>query len=147
MLLKIWKYVFSYWFSARSFVYVLKWNTDIDQKLNSLHGLLNCEIGGFDCRVITTKYRTSPLNTRVSPIVQCVGPCNLFRSVWSMFVYNSSGGSLFIQRFFLCQQIRLHYWFIVRIDKPPRFKSGLVSSLYLDNPNMDNVTYSIEHIM
>jgi len=28
--------------------------TNIDQKrVNSLHGLLNCEIGGLDCRVIT----------------------------------------------------------------------------------------------
>jgi len=25
--------------------------------VNSLHGLLNCEIGGLDCRVITTEYR------------------------------------------------------------------------------------------
>ena len=33
--------------------------TNIDQKLvNSLHGLLNCEIGGLDCRVITIEYRT-----------------------------------------------------------------------------------------
>jgi len=33
--------------------------TNIDQKLvNSLHGLLNSEIGGLDCRVITTEYRT-----------------------------------------------------------------------------------------
>ena len=33
--------------------------TNIDQKLiNSLHGLLNCEIGGLDCRVITTEYKT-----------------------------------------------------------------------------------------
>jgi len=33
--------------------------TNIDQKLvNSLHGLLNCEIGGLDCRVITTEYET-----------------------------------------------------------------------------------------
>ena len=33
--------------------------TNIDQTLvNSLHGLLNCEIGGLDCRVITTEYRT-----------------------------------------------------------------------------------------
>jgi len=31
---------------------------DIDQTLvNSLHRLLNCEIGGLDCRVIT-EYRT-----------------------------------------------------------------------------------------
>ena len=29
---------------------------NIDQTLvNSLHRLLNCEIGGIDCRVITTK--------------------------------------------------------------------------------------------
>ena len=33
--------------------------TNVDQKLvNSLHGLLTCEIGGLDCRVITTEYRT-----------------------------------------------------------------------------------------
>ena len=33
--------------------------TNIDQTLvNSLHGLFNCEIGGLDCHVITTEYRT-----------------------------------------------------------------------------------------
>jgi len=33
--------------------------TNIDQTLmNSLHGLLNCEIGGLDYRIITTEYRT-----------------------------------------------------------------------------------------
>jgi len=33
--------------------------TKIDQTLvNSLHGLLNCQIGGLDCRVITAEYRT-----------------------------------------------------------------------------------------
>ena len=33
--------------------------TNIDQTLvNSLHRLLNCEIGGLDCHVITTEYRT-----------------------------------------------------------------------------------------
>ena len=33
--------------------------TNIDQaRVNSLHELLNCEIGGLDCRVITTKYKT-----------------------------------------------------------------------------------------
>ena len=26
--------------------------------MNSLHILLNCEIGGLDCHVITTEYRT-----------------------------------------------------------------------------------------
>ena len=32
--------------------------TNIDQTLvNSLHGLLNCKIGGLDCHVITTEYR------------------------------------------------------------------------------------------
>jgi len=38
--------------------------TNIHQTLvNSLHGLLNCEIGGLHCLVITTEYRT-----RVRPI-------------------------------------------------------------------------------
>ena len=33
--------------------------TNIDQThMNSLHGLLNCEIGGLECHVITTEYRT-----------------------------------------------------------------------------------------
>jgi len=33
--------------------------TNIDQKhVHSLHILLNCEIGGIDCRVFTTEYRT-----------------------------------------------------------------------------------------
>jgi len=33
--------------------------TNIDQTLrDSLHGLLNYEIGGLDCHVITTEYRT-----------------------------------------------------------------------------------------
>jgi len=33
--------------------------TNIDQTLvNSLHRLLNCEIGGLDCHVITTEYRS-----------------------------------------------------------------------------------------
>ena len=62
--------------------------TNIEQKLvNSFHGLLNCEIGGSDCHVITTEYRT--VYTHLSPFVQCVGPCNLFGSVWSMFSYNT----------------------------------------------------------
>jgi len=26
--------------------------------VNSLHGLLNCEIDALDCRAITTQYRT-----------------------------------------------------------------------------------------
>jgi len=34
--------------------------------MNSLHSLLNSEIGGLDCRVITTVYRT--LNTHVTHI-------------------------------------------------------------------------------
>jgi len=33
--------------------------TNIDQTLvYSLHRLLNCEIGGLDCPVITTEYKT-----------------------------------------------------------------------------------------
>ena len=37
----------------------LLYNTNIDQTImNSLHRLLNCEIGELDCCVITTEYRT-----------------------------------------------------------------------------------------
>ena len=43
--------------------------TNIDQTLmNSLQGLLNCEIGGLDGRVITTEYKnTCSLYTHVTP--------------------------------------------------------------------------------
>ena len=42
-----------------SYFFHLVLYTNIDQTLvNSLHGLLNCEIGGLDCHVITTAYRT-----------------------------------------------------------------------------------------
>jgi len=66
--------------------------TNIYQTLvNSLHGLLNCETGGLDCRVITTECRTRVHFIHMYHLfLQCVGPCNLFVSVWSMFVYNSS---------------------------------------------------------
>ena len=36
--------------------------------VNSLHRLLNCEIGGLDCHVITTE-NTCPLYTHVTPIL------------------------------------------------------------------------------
>jgi len=39
-------------FHEETILYILL--TNIDQKLvHSLHGLLNCEIGGLDCHVIT----------------------------------------------------------------------------------------------
>ena len=66
---------------------------NINQELvNSLQRLLNGEIGGLHCRVITTEYRTRhcPLYTHVTHILQCVGPYYLFGRVWSMFVYNIS---------------------------------------------------------
>ena len=74
---------------TRSSIELLLLYMNIDQKLvNSLPRLLNCEIGGLDCRVITTEYRTRvQLHTHVSPILQCIGPCSLFGTVWSMFVY------------------------------------------------------------
>ena len=64
--------------------------TNIDKTLmKSLHGLLNCEIGGLDCRVVTTEYRTRVhFYKHVTPILQCIGPCDLFRSFRSIFVYN-----------------------------------------------------------
>jgi len=45
--------------------------TNIDQTLvNSLQGLLNCEICGLDCRAVTTEYDTrDQLYTHVTPIL------------------------------------------------------------------------------
>ena len=37
--------------------YILYTNND-QTFVNSLQGLLNCEIGGLNCHVITTEYRT-----------------------------------------------------------------------------------------
>ena len=56
--------------------------TNIDQKLvNSLHRLLNCEIGGLDCHIITTEYRTRVhcihyfFSTIYASLTQCVCVC------------------------------------------------------------------------
>jgi len=41
------------------YLYIVVLYANIDQSLvKSLHGLLNCEIGGLDWHVITTEYRT-----------------------------------------------------------------------------------------
>ena len=54
--------------------------THIDQTLvNSLHGLLNCEIGGLDCHVITTEYRTR---------VQCIHMQHLFCNALVHVIYS-----------------------------------------------------------
>ena len=45
---------------------------------NSLQGLLNCGIGGLDCRVITTEYRTH---------VYCIHMNHLFRNVFVHVIY------------------------------------------------------------
>jgi len=55
---------------ALAFVVILLLYTHIDQTLvNSLYGLLHCEIGGVDCRVSTTEYRT---------LVHCIHMLHLF---------------------------------------------------------------------
>jgi len=58
--------------------------TNIDQKLvNSLHGLLICEIGGLDSRVITTEYRTR---------VHCIHMWHLFCNALVHGVYSGVSG-------------------------------------------------------
>ena len=58
--------------------------TNIDQKLlNSLHGLLNCEIGGLDCHVITTEYRTR---------VHCIHMYHLFCNALVHVIYSVVSG-------------------------------------------------------
>ena len=58
--------------------------TNIDQKLvNSLHRLLNCEIGGLDCCVITTEYRAR---------VDCIPMYHLFCNALVHVMYSTVSG-------------------------------------------------------
>jgi len=58
--------------------------TNIDRTLvNSLHRLLNCEIGGLDCRVSTTEYRTR---------VHCIHMYHLFCDALVCVIYSEVSG-------------------------------------------------------
>ena len=58
--------------------------TNIDQTLvNSLHGLLNCEIGGFNLYVITTEYGTR---------VHCIHMYHLFCNALVHVIYSGVSG-------------------------------------------------------
>ena len=50
--------------------------------MNSLHGLLNCEIGGLDWHVITTEYRSVP----------CIHMYHLFRNELVYVIYSGVSG-------------------------------------------------------
>ena len=43
----------------------------------------------FSCLLQLSIYLSCPLNKHVTHILQCIGPCNLFCSFRSIFVYNS----------------------------------------------------------
>ena len=51
--------------------------------MNSLHGLLNCEIGGLECHVITTEYRTR---------VHCIHMQHLFCNALVHVIYSVVSG-------------------------------------------------------
>ena len=51
--------------------------------MNALHGLLNCEIGGLDCHVITTEYR---------PLVDCIHMYHLFFNALNYVIYLTVSG-------------------------------------------------------
>ena len=58
--------------------------TNIDQTLmNSLHGLLNCEIGGLDCHVYVQRYRTR---------VHCIYMYHLFCNALVHVIYSRVPG-------------------------------------------------------
>ena len=62
-------------------------DTIIDQTLvNSLHGLLNCEIGGLDCHIITKEYRTR---------VHCIHMYHLFCNALVHVIYSGVSGPMF----------------------------------------------------
>ena len=74
----------------------------IDQTLvNSLHGLLNCEIGGLDCHVITTEYKCIQL-------VSIVYTCNTYFVIhWFMYFIQECQLNVLMQ-----YQIRWYMLFI-----------------------------------
>ena len=77
--------------------------TNIDQKLvNSLHRLLNCEIGGLDCRVITTEYRTR---------VHCIHMYHLFCNALVHVIYSVVSG----QYLYILYLVLLNMWFKIII--------------------------------
>jgi len=51
--------------------------------MNSLHRLLNCEIGGLDCHVITTEYRTR---------VHCLHMYHIFGNALVHVIYSVVSG-------------------------------------------------------
>jgi len=58
--------------------------TNIGQTLvNSLHGLLTCEIDGLDCHVITTQYRTC---------VHCIHMYHLFCNALVHVIHSEVSG-------------------------------------------------------
>ena len=58
--------------------------TNIEQTLvKSLHGLMNCEIGGLACHVTTTEYRTR---------VHCIHMLHLFCNVLVHVIYSGVSG-------------------------------------------------------
>ena len=70
-------------------IYIKVLYENIDQTLmNSLHSLVNFEIGGLYCLVIQQSIYLVSLNTHVTPSLWCISSCNLSRSFWSIFIYN-----------------------------------------------------------
>jgi len=51
--------------------------------MNSLHGLLDCEIGGLPCHVITTEYRTR---------VHCIHMCHLLCNALVHVIHSGVSG-------------------------------------------------------
>ena len=67
-----------------NYVYRCVLYTNNDQKLlSSLHGLLNCEKGGLDCRVITTQYRAR---------VHCIYMYHIFCNALVHVMYSGVSG-------------------------------------------------------
>jgi len=87
---------------------------NIDQTLvNSLHGLLNCEIGGLMCHVITTEYRTCVHCIHVMYHLFCDALVNVIYFVvsgqysYSILLYN---WVLFLRLFFFSFQKTFIYF-------------------------------------
>jgi len=78
--------------------------TNIDQKLvNSLHGLLNCETGGLECRVISTEYRTR---------VHCIQMQHLFCNALVHVINSVVSGQYSYTKHYFAYSIFVMHWFM-----------------------------------
>ena len=110
--------------------------TNIDQKLvNSLHGLLNCETGGLECRVISTEYRTR---------VHCIQMQHLFCNALVHVINSVVSGQYSYTKHYFAYSISLKGLFMDKnMEVFTRSLYNITSSLFYIVPGLCIVAQSL----